>query len=101
MAQRRVATDGVNQSKGPGHDPLASPTLAALYASQGHVDAAEMIYSQLGRRPEGAEGPSTGGAVPAARRSLLLERLLALREAARRVQEARMPPAGAGGDRAG
>lgn len=101
MAQPRVATDGVNQSKGAGHDPLASPTLAALYASQGHVDVAEMIYAQLGRRPEGAGAASTGGAVPAAQRSLLLERLLAFREAARQLREAGLPPAGAGRDHVG
>jgi len=63
----------------PAPDPLASPTLAALYASQGHTDVAEGIYAQLGGHP--AKGAPA--AVPT-----LLQRLLSLREAARQVRTA-------------
>jgi len=62
----------------PAPDPLASPTLAALYASQGHTDVAEVIYAQLERQP--AEGASA--AVPT-----LLQQLLSFREAAREVRD--------------
>lgn len=62
-------------------DPLASPTLAVLYARQGHADAAEAIYRQLhltsGSGPEMTSGRST------------LERLLAFREGARRMRAGR------------
>jgi hypothetical protein len=60
-------------------DPLASPTLAALYASQGHMDVAELIYDQLGGQP--------AAGAPAAV-STLLQRLLSLREAARQARNA-------------
>ncbi len=63
----------------PAPDPLASPTLAALYASQGHMDVAELIYAQLGRQP--AEGAPA--AVPT-----LLRRLLSFRVAARQARNA-------------
>ena len=77
-------------------DPLASPTLAALYASQGHTDVAEAIYSQLGRRPGEAASAATGGDIlgQAAPGSPVLEKLLSLREAARKVREAGRPDAG-------
>lgn len=68
--------------------PLASPTLAALYESQGHAEAAEAIYSQVGRPPGDDGAPLAGGeasARVAADRSLL-DTLLALREAARRIR---------------
>jgi hypothetical protein len=63
----------------PAPDPLASPTLAALYASQGHTDVAEGIYAQLRGQP-----------LPGARAAVetLLQRLLSLREAARQVRNA-------------
>ncbi len=67
------------QGDRPTRDPLASPTLAALYASQGHMDVAELIYAQLGGQP--AEGAPT--AVPT-----FLGRLLSFREAARQVRNA-------------
>ncbi len=63
----------------PAPDPLASPTLAALYASQGHTDVAEGIYAQLGGQP--ARGAPA--AVPT-----LLRRLLSFREAARQARDA-------------
>jgi hypothetical protein len=96
MAQRGEAAEGANQSENPGRDPLASPTLAALYASQGHADVAEVIYSQLGRRSGGPAAPPAGKATPTrgTRDTLLLQRLLALREAARRIRETGMPRAG-------
>ncbi|HYL82060.1 MAG TPA: tetratricopeptide repeat protein, partial [Candidatus Acidoferrum sp.] len=59
-------------------DPLASPTLAALYAAQGHRTAAEAIYRELGLTAAGAAAtPSVQG---------ILERLLALREVVRRLR---------------
>lgn len=90
MLQHQEATEGALPGEGSGRDPLASPTLAALYASQGHADLAEVIYSQLGRRPgEGAAG-APGGDISrqAAPGPPLLDRLLALREAARRIRGA-------------
>lgn len=91
MGQHRKASDG-SGGAGSTRDPLASPTLAALYASQGHEDVAEVIYSQLDRRPGAAEAASTGSGMPASDASAsLLEKLGALREAARRVREAGMP----------
>ncbi len=70
-------------------DSLASPTLAALYASQGHTDVAEKIYSQLGHGESGA-APAVpeevlAGAAPD---PSLLERLVSFREAARRRRAA-------------
>lgn len=46
----------------PSRDPLASPTLAKLYASQGDPATAEAILRQLGRgdRPAGAPRESAG-----------------------------------------
>jgi len=76
------------ESGRPAPDPLASRTLAALYASQGHTDVAEGIYAQLGRQP--AEG------APAAVLTLL-QRLLSLREAARQVRNAGYRARNAGG----
>ena len=63
----------------PAPDPLASPTLAALYASQGHTEVAELISAQLEAQPAG----SAPAAVPT-----FLRRLLSLREAARQVRNA-------------
>jgi hypothetical protein len=63
----------------PAPDPLASPTLAALYASQGYTDVAEGIYAQLRGHP----APGVPAAV-----ATLLQRLLSLREAARQVRNA-------------
>jgi len=73
----------------PDLDSLASPTLAALYASQGHTDVAEKIYSQLGHGESGA-APAVpeevlAGAAPD---PSLLERLVSFREAARRRRAA-------------
>jgi hypothetical protein len=67
----------------PAPDPLATPTLAALYASQGHTDLAQAIYATLGREPsrnDSAEPDQT-----------FLQRLLALRQVARRLREAGRP----------
>jgi tetratricopeptide (TPR) repeat protein len=52
IASERVEPVGELSS----HDPLASPTLARLYASQGDPATAEAILRQLGRgdRPAGA-----------------------------------------------
>lgn len=67
-------------------DPLASKTLAGLYASQGHADVAASIYSQLERQAEPEVTPAAPRAGPprAAPDPTLVERLLSLREAARR-----------------
>ena len=79
MNPRSESPDKQAQTKRANADPLASPTLAALYASQGHTDVAEVIYAQLGGQP--AEGAPP--AVPA-----LLQRLLSFGEAARQVRNA-------------
>ncbi|HSD52145.1 MAG TPA: hypothetical protein VLG48_12130 [Candidatus Methylomirabilis sp.] len=79
MDPRSESPDAQTQVNRVHLDPLASPTLAALYASQGHTDLAEGIYAQLGG--QAAEG------VPAAVQALL-QRLLSLREAARQVRNA-------------
>ncbi len=77
--------------QGGGSDPLASPTLAALYASQGFADVAQVMYTQLGdppgersRSPREAQSPRLS-----ASRHACLEMLVSLREAARRAREAR------------
>ncbi len=74
----------------PAPDPLASPTLAGLYASQGHADLAEAIYTTLGRRPEKGGPPGAGQDHPQRPEAnqTFLQRLLSLREAARQVREA-------------
>lgn len=66
-------------------DPLASPTLAALYASQGHTNVAEKIYSQLGHGEPGAAPAVPEEVLAGAAPDLsVLERLLSFREAVRR-----------------
>jgi hypothetical protein len=93
MTQEAGASKRAAQGGG-GPDPLATPTLASLYESQGHADMADVIYSQLGRHPGVAGTPpidaekTTGGSSPA---SIILEKLLSFREAARRVREAGRP----------
>lgn len=74
----------------PAPDPLASPTLAALYASQGHADLAEAIYARLDRRPEQSDPPEPGQNHPQRPEAdrTFLQRLLCLRKAARQVREA-------------
>lgn len=88
VSQDAGAVKPLAQARGRNRDPLASPTLAALYASQGHGDVAEGIYTQIGRRavatPASSSGDMSGPGAPA---SLLLEKLLALREAARKIRE--------------
>jgi predicted Zn-dependent protease len=61
-------------------DPLASPTLAALYAAQGHTRAAAAIYRQLGLEPGSETGKSPN--------QNILDKLVALREGARRLRTA-------------
>ena len=89
VTQEAIAFEEAAQGRGSSRDPLASPTLAALYASQGHTDVAEMIYSQLGRRPGEAGAAPDLGDIPGrvAPVSRLLEKLLSLREAARKVRD--------------
>lgn len=72
----------------PEGDPLATPTLAALYASQGHTDVAQAIYSRLGHHGEPEPVPVAAEGIPAGTEPdlSLLERLRAFREAARRRQ---------------
>jgi len=95
VTQETGAVEHAAQPHGWNRDPLASPTLAALYASQGHTDVAEVIYSQLAQ-PRGEAAPAStsrdisGQGAPA---SLVLEKLLALREAARKIREADRPDA--------
>jgi tetratricopeptide (TPR) repeat protein len=79
------------EGSGISRDPLASPTLAALYASQGFAHVADAIYAQLGgqprERPPVADG-SEGGRLNVAQHAAL-EALISLRESARRTREAR------------
>jgi len=95
VIQKAGAFEEALQARGWNRDPLASPTLAALYASQGHTGVAEAIYSQLGRRPGEAAPASTSGDVsgPGVPVSPMVEKLLSLREAARKVREAGRPDA--------
>jgi hypothetical protein len=88
MNPRSESPDKQPQVSRADADPLASPTLAALYASQGHTDMAEGIYAQLGAQPAEA-GPATA--------RTLLQRLLSLREAARQVRSAGYGARNAGG----
>ena len=90
MDSRSESPNKQPQAKRADADPLASPTLAALYASQGHTDVAEAIYAKLGRRPAEGAPPEAGQRHPGVPEtdSIFLERLLSLREAARRVREA-------------
>lgn len=92
------ASEASAPALGSDRDPLASPTLAALYASQGHADVAEVIYSQLGGRPGDAASAATSGETSdvgqAAPGSPVLAKLLSLREAARKAREAGRPEAG-------
>ncbi len=71
-------------------DPLASPTLAKIYASQGYPELAEGIYAQIGR-PRGMARPASSRRDNSKVRPLALlavEKLLALREAARKLKGA-------------
>ena len=61
--------------------PLASPTLASLYAEQGHTDIAKAIYSYLART-----GPETVAPPTEKRTPQLLDMLLAFREAAQQAR---------------
>ncbi len=95
VTQEAGALGQTSQACGGIRDPLASPTLAALYASQGHPDVAEGIYSQIGGRRDVVTPESSGGDISerGAPASLVLEKLLALRQAARKVREAEGPAA--------
>lgn len=95
VSQEAGAVEHAALPLGVNRDPLASPTLAALYASQGHTDLAEVIYSQLAQSRGEAAPASTARDISrqGAPASLVLEKLLALREAARKVREADRPDA--------
>jgi tetratricopeptide (TPR) repeat protein len=75
-----IPADGDPAGEGIGWklDPLASPTLAALYAAQGDTAAAEAIYHQLGLPTQSGTENSQD--------ELVREKLLAFREGARRVR---------------
>ena len=90
MDPRSESPDKQPQAKRADTDPLASPTLAALYASQGHADLAEAIAATLGRRPEKSGPAEPGQNLPQRPEAdqIFLQRLLSLREAARQVREA-------------
>lgn len=88
-AQERLAALPTGEGPGasgppegrPERDPLASPTLAALYTAQGHTDIAKAIYSYLGRTgTETIVPPAEKGSPP------LLDMLLAFRKAAHRAR---------------
>lgn len=96
VSQKVIVGQHAGRVPGENRDPLASPTLASLYASQGHGDVAKVIYSLIGgRRAEAPPPPSGAGKVSGrgARGSLVLEKLLALREGARKLRGARGPDA--------
>ena len=65
---------------------LATPTLAALYASQGHREMAAAIYAQLGQGSRSLSPGTDPGSVGSARQEsrTIIEKLLALRRAASR-----------------
>ena len=90
MDPRSESPEKQPQAKGVDADPLASPTLAGLYASQGHADLAQAIYTTLGRRPEKGGPPGAGHDHPQRPEAnqTFLQRLLSLREAARQVRGA-------------
>lgn len=68
-------------------DPLATPTLAKLFASQGDTERAEAILRQLGQIDESTGLPAVS---PEGRvRQRYLDRLLAFRDAVRREQRPR------------
>lgn len=77
-----------------GPDPLASPTLAGLYAAQGHRAMAEAIFTHFGPQEGGGRGEAEDAIPGGTRRQAeslagsFAERLQAFREAARRVREA-------------
>jgi tetratricopeptide (TPR) repeat protein len=74
--------DAVSQA--PSRDPLASATLAKLYASQGDTAKAEAILSQLGR-----EDRAGGEAAEHQARERYLERLSTLRSVVQRERRSR------------
>jgi len=89
VARKADAVEHVPQPSGQSLDPLASPTLASLYASQGHADVAKVIYSQIGQgrgqiAPASSSRDIPGQGMPG---TSVLEKLLALREAARQLRE--------------
>ena len=77
---------------------LATPTLAALYASQGHREMAAAIYAQLSQGGRGLPPGKHLGSLGAAggESGATVKKLLALRQAARRrrgeTQGANPPP---------
>ncbi len=82
---------GRQERSGISRDPLASPTLAALYASQGFGRTAEAIYAQLRGQPNERppDGVGTRGGRLNVPQHAALEALISLRESARRIREAR------------
>jgi predicted Zn-dependent protease len=83
-----VASERVEPVAEPSsHDPLASQTLARLYASQGDPATAEAILRQLGRgdRPAGARQESAGDRS----RQRYLESLAAFRSVVQRGRRTR------------
>ena len=83
-----VASERVEPVAEPSsHDPLASPTLARLYASQGDPATAEALLRQLGRgdRPAGARQESAGDRS----RQRYLESLAAFRSVVQRGRRTR------------
>jgi hypothetical protein len=86
-AATRPGAEPAALSAAPGEVPgLATPTLAALYASQGYAEMAAAIYAQLGQGGQGLPpGKDSGSAgAPGQPSGAMLEKLLALRRAARR-----------------
>ncbi len=81
-----ITIDGI-PAAAPHPDPLASPTLADLYSSQGHAEVAEVMYRQLGDRSRSPSEPTIPGWTGLDH--ALLEGLLSFREAARQLKRMR------------
>lgn len=76
-----------HEGRQPAGDPLASRTLAALYATQGHPELAERIFRQIG--PAAGSAPLDPGRLPGPQeQEAVLNALVAFREGARRARAA-------------
>jgi len=85
-ARGGTGTEAPTPSAGGELPGLATPTLAALYASQGHCEMAAAIYAQLGQGRRGRSpgtDPGSVGSAPQESRAII-EKLLSLRRAASR-----------------
>ena len=94
LPEGQAADSAIAATRPRPEDPLASPTLAALYASQGYTDVANAIFSQVGQPKSETAGAWTAedtSEQATADRSVL-EKLLLFRESARKLREANSSP---------